>query len=355
MIRSGGVLAAQLTNGELHVFSESGATERWPTKRLSSGGNNTVLVIPSQRLVIRFSTQELAVKDQVKYIQEIEAQTALAAASLSPLPLSVIHFLDRARCSFKLQPYAHTARIGIVMQQYDAALDTVIQSPEMTAKLFVETDGEERIVALFARASSIATCVDTKCANVMVSFATPTSPLELVLIDLDVMFCGTSARTITADYTVRSIEEAMRAFNAGDRSDSTYALCACAVSLLVLCMDISKRGASTVMIETTAMLIRNTNILIRLLAEDDAAVIFPKGRPSFLWMGASVSAVSQIRYYTSIKAAGYIPIVLGKSLESPYTKLLLTCRSAKDGATYVKSRKGLDAVKQQRAKKNVKP
>jgi hypothetical protein len=348
LIRSGGVLAAQLTKSELIVFSESGATERWPTKRLSSGGNNTVVMIPSQRLVVRFSTQELSVKDQVKYIQEIEAQTALAAASLSPPPMSVIHLVDRAKCSFRLQPYAHPARIGIVMQQYDADLDAVIQDPAMTAKLFVENDGEERIVALFARASSIATCVDTKCANVMVSFATATTPLELVLIDLDVMFCGTSARAITADYTIRAIEDAMRAFSTGDRSDSTYALCACAVSLLILCMDISKRGGSTVMIETTAMLIRNIHIIVRLLAEDDAAVIFPKGRPSFMWMGASVSAVSQIRYYTSIKAAGYIPIVLGKSLESPYTKLLLTCRSAKDGATYIISRKGLD---QKRRKK----
>jgi hypothetical protein len=180
------------------------------------------------------------------------------------------------------------------------------------------------------------------------------APLEVVLIDLDVKFCGTEARAIEADYTVEAIAAALRAFHLGDRSDTTQALCACAISLLILCMDMSKHGSSTVLVKTTSMLLDNVHIVIRLLAEDDAAVIFAAGRPSLMWMGASFSALSQIRYYASLRAAGYIPYILRKSLDAPQTKLLVTCQSARDAATYVRSRRAMaDAAKKRRA--DIKP
>lgn len=347
LIRSGAVLSARLVSGELHVVSESGAKERWATKQLSSGGNNTVLEIVAQNLVARFSTEPMGPEEQRKYVDEVEVQTALGGLRLSPEPLCVLHFVESQECSFKSEPYPGQIRMGIVMRKYDMALDAVLRSPASTAEVFVAGDGESRIVELFARASSHATCVDTKCANVMIAL----SPLDVVLIDLDVKFCGTRKRTNTAGYTLDAVEAALRGFHSGDRTDSTYALCACAVSLLILCMDISKSGAMTVMTETTAMLFRNIHIIIRLLAEDDAAVIFEDGKPSLMWMGASFSALSQIRYYTSLRAAGYIPFILRKALESPQTRLFLTCRASKDTATYVSSVKAMQAAQAQRAKR----
>ena len=193
LIRSGAVLSARLVSGELHVVSESGAKERWATKQLSSGGNNTVLEIVAQNLVARFSTEPMGLEEQRKYVDEVEVQTALGGLRLSPEPLCVLHFVESQECSFKSEPYASLrVRMGIVMRKYDMALDAVLRSPASTAEVFIAGDGESRIVELFARASSHATCVDTKCANVMVALA----PLEVVLIDLDVTFCGTEARAI---------------------------------------------------------------------------------------------------------------------------------------------------------------
>jgi hypothetical protein len=346
LIRSGEVLSARLVSGELHVVSKTGKEERWVTKQLSSGGNNTVLELVAQSLVARFSTEPMGADEQRKYVDEVEVQTALGGLSLSPEPLCILHFVEGHECSFKSEPYTHrSVRMGIVMRKYDMALDAVLRSPKSTAEVFIASDGESRIVELFARASSHATCVDTKCANVMFAL----SPLDVVLIDLDVKFCGTRKRTITAGYTLAAVEAALREFHSGDRTDSTYALCACAVSLLILCMDISKSGAMTVMTETTAMLLRNIHIVIRILAEDDAAVIFEAGKPNLMWMGASFSALSQIRYYTSLRAAGYIPFILRKALESRQTRLFLTCRASRDTATYVSSVRAMSQA--QRAKR----
>ena len=351
LIKGKAVLSARLVSGELHVVAESGAKERWKTKQLSSGGNNTVLEIVGQGLVARFSTESMGPDEQRKYVDEIEAQTALGAARLSPEPLCILHFVEGAECSFRSRPYERLrVRMGIVMRKYDMPLDAVLRDAAKTAEAFVAGDGESLVVELFARASGHATCVDTKCANVMVAF----SPLETVLIDVDVKFCGTQKRAVTTGHSLDAVEAALRGFHTGDRSDSTYALCACAVSLLILCMDISKSGAMTVMTETTAMLLRNIHIVIRILAEDDAAVIFAAGRPSLMWMGASFSALSQIRYYTSLRAAGYIPFILRKALESPQTKLFLTCRASKDTATYVtamQAAQAAQAAQAQRAKR----
>ena len=77
LIKGKAVLSARLVSGELHVVAESGAKERWKTKQLSSGGNNTVLEIVGQGLVARFSTEPMGPDEQRKYVDEIEAQTAL--------------------------------------------------------------------------------------------------------------------------------------------------------------------------------------------------------------------------------------------------------------------------------------
>jgi hypothetical protein len=327
MLREPGVLSARLAGAALHVQARDGRRALHALRRLSQGGFNTVYV--ADGLVVRLSSRPLAPEEQRNYYREIGVQRALAAKGLSPEPLAVLHLVPPARCSYEERPYARAARIGLCMVRFDCTLDAVLASAELTARVFIEHAGADALVELFARAAAIATCVDTKAANVVVRLRPAVS---FALIDVDVYFCGIAERPEAAAGGVAWLDAALGA-GAPDRAAGLAAL-----SLLLLCLDAAAVSPAMQLGPIVRVLRRHALALMRLVADDEIATRAPAARAEAAWMGARVSLLEQLAHYTEVRRVGDIAVELeAAAAETPQSRLLALCSSPPDPALYVRA------------------
>jgi hypothetical protein len=258
-------------DGTAVVFRARGGTERAvETRGLSEGGYNTVYTLGGTSHVLRVSTRALSPNEQREYFREIAVQTKLAKLGLSPRVVATAHFVDE--CSFVARPYARAARLGVVMERYDATLEAVIASDEMYARVFGEHDGEAALVELMLRVSRVVSCVDTKAANVVVRL----DPVEFAVIDVDPFFCG--ARRARAAPRAAEFAASLRR---GKPASAVHA----AVSLVILLLDAEhvRRGRFP---RIARALLGAWRVVERALRADT--------------MGAETSAMEQIGHYTGI-------------------------------------------------------
>ena len=165
-----GVLVAKFGRGSV-TLRVRGGERTLEIRRLSSGGFNTVYALPAlPRYVLRVSSTNLGADDRRAYHREIAVQRKLAELRLSPRVFAVVHAGDR---------------VGVFMERFDATLEDVLRVRSLTHKVFGEHDGEGALIELMMRVSRVASCVDTKAANVVLRLA----PVELAVIDVDPFFC----------------------------------------------------------------------------------------------------------------------------------------------------------------------
>ncbi len=271
-----GVLCARfaLDDASVTVTTRAELERTLELRALSSGGFNTVYSLPAlPSCVLRVSTEALAPGEQRAYYAEVATQRRLASIGLSPRVYAVVH--DVEECSFREAPYAFRARIGVVMERYDATLEDVLRSERLTRRVFVEHDGERALVELMLRASRVVSCVDTKAANVVVRLA----PVEFAVIDVDPFFCGARrARAACGDFA--------RCLKAGRPASAVHA----AVSLLILSLEAAQDAALPWRATLSAMCAA-WPVLSRALRADK------RGEG----MGARTSAMEQIAHYAGIR------------------------------------------------------
>jgi hypothetical protein len=325
MLRSAAVLHARLAGTSLHVRASDGAQSTHALRRLSQGGFNVVFA--TDGLVVRLSTKPLGAEEQASYYREIGVQRALAAQGLSPEPYAVLHVVPLERCSFEETPYARPARIGLCMVRFDCTLDAVLKSAELTARVFIEHLGADALVALFARAAAIATCVDTKAANVVVRLQPAVS---FALIDVDVYFCGTTSGAGPEGAGLAWLDRALGAYPA-ERP-------LVALSLLLLVLDAALVSPAMQLAPIARVLRKHSLTLMRLVADDEIATRAPATRGAAAWMGARVSLLEQLAHYTDVTRVGDIAAELdAASEETPEGRLLRLCSSPPDASLYVRA------------------
>ncbi len=320
----------------------SGEYEEYRLVRLSSGGHNEVFgVVGHATVLVRVSLAELSRAEQASYRAEIAVQRRLAAMSLSPRVHATLRFAPSA-------PSSGAARLGMVMERFTCALDELVADARRCAEFFVAHRGERLVVDLLLRAGAAVSCVDTKAANVVVRLG---AEPRAALIDVDVAFCGVRAPAGRAEdeaaahglEPLEALASALGAYDAGDRTERVVGACKAAVSLLILCLDMIVNGGANCMVATTAVMYANVHVLMRLLHEDEMARYWHAGRSRLLWMGARMSAISQIRYYVGIRTAAVIPRLLQAANAQWHTRLLQRCVAAGDAAAYVAGRRRADA------------
>ena len=228
--------------------------------RLSSGGFNTVYALPAlPRYVLRVSSTPLGAEDRRAYHREIAVQRKLARLRLSPRVFAVVHAGER---------------VGVFMERFDATLESVLRTREHARKVFGEHDGEGALIELMARVSRVASCVDTKAANVVLRLA----PVELAVIDVDPYFCRARRGRECAEF-----EACVRA---GAPASAVHA----AVSLLILVLEAARATprAASMFPRIVGALLGSWRVIERALRADERN-------------GAQVSAMDQIRHYTGIR------------------------------------------------------
>jgi hypothetical protein len=321
LLRERTVLRATLRDHTLTVVSADGRRATARVAPLSSGGYNTVYAVRDARLVVRVSTKPMSPDEQRDYYRELEVQRALSAESLSPEVFAVLHFTPE--CSFAEVPYARDAQIGVCMVRFDCTLADVLESAERTARVFVEHDGEEALVALFAKAAGVATCVDTKAANVVVRLE-PT--VAFALIDVDTHFCGVKQRAVPKDPDLAWLEaELKRAAKAPRGKPPVGALVA--LSLLILCLDAAPIATMGQLRRIALALLHHAPTVMRLVADDEIASLAPAAtKGTYAWMGAAESVFRQLEHYTPIRRLAAIESRLElASREGRKSKLLRLC------------------------------
>jgi hypothetical protein len=325
------VLRASLKENTLRVESKDGRRETLSLTPLSAGGYNSVYVAHGTNLVVRISTKPMNAEEQLAYYREIAVQRELASESLSPQVFAVLHFTPAGECSFDEGAYARETQIGVCMIKFDCTLADVLESPERTARVFVEYDGEEALVALFAKAASIATCVDTKAANVVVRLE-PT--VAMALIDVDVYFCGVQKRPVPSDPSIAWLgSELKRAKSAPRAKPTTGALVA--LSLLILCLDSASIATMGQLRRIVLVLLAHAPTVMRLVADDEIAAL-AQTKGAYAWMGSSESVFRQLSHYASIKRLAEIETKLvAASRERTGARLLRICSSPPDPALFV--------------------
>ena len=331
LLRASGVLRASMRDNTLSVVSADGARATVGLVPLSSGGYNSVYVARDTKLVVRVSTKPMTSDEQAMYYRELAVQRALAAESLSPEVFAVLHFVSADECSFAEEPYARETQIGVCMVKYDCTLADVLASAERTARVFVEYDGEEALVALFANAASVATCVDTKAANVVVRLE-PT--VAFALIDVDVYFCGVRQRPVPSKPGVEWLRaELKRAESAPPSKPPLGALVA--MSLLILCLDSARVASMGQLRRIAAALLEHAPTVMRLVADDEIATV-SSSKQAYAWMGAGESVFRQLAHYTPIKRLAEIEARLALAArETRGSRLLRICSSPPNAALLV--------------------
>ena len=333
LLRTKGVLRASVRDGTLSVVSADGARAAVALAPLSAGGYNSVYVARDTRLVVRVSTKPMTSDEQQMYYRELAVQRALAAESLSPEVFAVLHFVPADECSFAETPYARETQVGVCMVQYDCTLADVLASAERTARVFVEYAGEEALVALFANAASVATCVDTKAANVVVRLE-PT--VAFALIDVDVYFCGVKQRPRPSDAPgVEWLRAELRRAKSAPRAKPPLGALV-AMSLLILCLDSAPVATMGQLRRIAAALLEHAPTVMRLVADDEIATVAPGNKAAYAWMGAGESVFRQLAHYTPIKRLAEIETRLALAArETRGARLLRICSAPPDAALLV--------------------
>lgn len=329
LLRERTVLRASIRDNTLTVVSADGRRATARVTPLSSGGYNTVYIVNNARLVVRVSTKPMTTDEQAMYYRELAVQRALAAESLSPEVFAVLHFTPE--CAFAETPYVRDTQIGVCMVRFDCTLADVLESVEKTARVFVEYDGEEALVALFAKAASVATCVDTKAANVVVRLE-PT--VAFALIDVDVHFCGVKQRQVPNEPNLAWLRaELKRAASAPRGKPPTGALVA--LSLLIMCLDSSPIASMGQLRRIALVLLQHAPTVMRLVADDDiASAVRTESKSKYAWMGAAESVFRQLSHYTPIRRLAEIESRLElASREGRKSRLLTLC--SPDAALFV--------------------
>jgi hypothetical protein len=249
-----GVLTATFGRGHVRLRVRGGE-RTLEIRRLSSGGYNTVYALPAlPRYVLRVSSTPLGTEDRRAYHREIAVQRKLAKLRLSPRVFAVVHAGER---------------VGVFMERFDATLEDALRVRAYARRVFVEHDGEGALVELMMRVSRVASCVDTKAANVVLRLA----PVELAVIDVDPYFCRARRGRECADFA--------RCLRRGSPASAVHA----AVSLLILVLEA-----------------RNPRPLQRVVAALlDAWPVVERALRADERNGAQVSAMDQIRHYTGIR------------------------------------------------------
>jgi hypothetical protein len=329
MIRTEAALRARLDGARLTVDFE-GRRAAYGVRHLATGGNNAVYALDGAEadVVVRVSLVALDARGRREYAEEVATQRRLAAAAISPRVYATLEFGD--------------GRLGMAMERFAYALDAVLRDARLTARLFVGGAGEARLVELFVRAARAVSCVDTKAANVVVRLE---PEVRLALIDVDVKFCGVAAEPAEPDAEpgpepgpeggLEAVDGALARFEAGCRAEATLRVCRATVSLTILCLDVLANGAVFALLATARALYARVHVVMRLLHEDEVAQYWRDGRDRLVWMGASLSAMSQIRYYIGIRMPAMIPRMLHAAQRTEHAAELAACVASGDEGRYV--------------------
>lgn len=253
-----GVLRAEFGRGCV-TLRVRGGERTLEIRRMSSGGFNTVYAVPAlPRYVLRVSSTPLGADERRAYHREIAVQRKLAELRLSPRVFAVVHAGER---------------VGVFMERFDATLEDVLRSKRHTRRVFGEHDGERALIELMMRVSRVASCVDTKAANVVLRLA----PVEFAVIDLDPYFCRARRGRECAEFE--------RCVRLGTPASAVHA----AVSLLILVLEAAHSAPRSAFPRIVGALLGAWPVLERALRADERGA------------GAQVSAMDQIRHYTGIR------------------------------------------------------
>lgn len=269
-----GVLLATFGRGVV-TLRVRGTERTLEIRRISSGGFNTVYALPAlPRYVLRVSSTALCLEDRRAYHREIAVQRKLAKLRLSPRVFAVVHAGER---------------VGVFMERFDATLEDVLRVREHAQKVFGEHDGEGALIELMMRVSRVASCVDTKAANVVLRLA----PVELAVIDVDPYFCRARRGSECADFAA--------CVRLGAPASAVHA----AVSLLILVLEAARiPRAAAAFPRVVGALLGSWRVVERALRADERN-------------GAQVSAMDQIRHYTGIRTFAGVRRALGSMAPSP--------------------------------------
>jgi hypothetical protein len=323
MIRTEAALRARLDGARLTVELE-GRRAAYGVRHLATGGNNAVYALDGAEadVVVRVSLVALDARGRREYAEEVATQRRLAAAAISPRVYATLEFGD--------------GRLGMAMERFAYALDAVLRDARLTARLFVGGAGEAKLAELFVRAARAVSCVDTKAANVVVRLE---PEVRLALIDVDVKFCGVAAEPADAgpgpEGGLEAVDGALVRFEAGCRAEATLRVCRATVSLTILCLDVLANGAAFALLATARALYARVHVVMRLLHEDEVAQYWRDGRDRLVWMGATMSAMSQIRYYIGIRMPAMIPRMLHAAQRTEHAAELAACVASGDEGRYV--------------------
>ena len=269
-----GVLLATFGRGVV-TLRVRGTERTLEIHRISSGGFNTVYALPAlPRYVLRVSSTALGVEDRRAYHREIAVQRKLAKLRLSPRVFAVVHAGER---------------VGVFMERFDATLEDVLRVREHAQKVFGEHDGEGALIELMMRVSRVASCVDTKAANVVLRLA----PVELAVIDVDPYFCRARRGSECADFAA--------CVRLGAPASAVHA----AVSLLILVLEAARiPRAAGAFPRIVGALLGSWRVVERALRADERN-------------GAQVSAMDQIRHYTGIRTPAGVRRALDSMAPGP--------------------------------------
>ena len=333
LLRTTQVLRASMRGDTLTVTSARGKTATARLTRISSGGYNTVYAARGTGLVVRVSKGALTPEEQAMYYRELGVQRALAAEALSPEVFAVLHFAaPGAACSFAEDAYETDEQIGVCMVRFDCTLGDVLVSAEKTARVFVEFDGENALVQLLGRAASIATCVDTKAANVVVQLR---PRVAFALIDVDVHFCGVKSRAAPkAGLDVGWLRAELERAGAARRGEAVLGGLV-AMSLLILCLEAAPDTEMGQLRRIALALLDHAPTVMRLVADDEIAAL-ARDKAAFSWMGASESVFRQLAHYTPVRRLADIEARLALAArEGAGARMLRLCSSPPDPALFV--------------------
>ena len=171
-------------NGEratLHI-TRDGRTHEYKLAIVTSGGANYALSTSARDIMIRLARypvrpDENGLRD---HEEEVKITRELADRGICPAIFLDIRIHEKGYGDV----YPATA-----IERMDYSLSDVQKCPVLMRKMFVDADGESALVDLYAQASHVVRCTDTKASNVVVNLYDDDTPPRIALIDVDTVHC----------------------------------------------------------------------------------------------------------------------------------------------------------------------
>jgi hypothetical protein len=313
-------------------------------------------------LIVRMSIRSVPHDDRdsiEEYWSEVQQSRRVSEAGLAPAVYArMLLSVDDMLLSVDDPSKGSGLRVHpcVVLERFECSLDDVQLCPNLTRRMFVESDGEASLIDLYARASGHMRCIDTKPGNVVVRLPKPIKAFRdvsggtkaarratrdrmlprMALIDVDPRFCGDpsalSSRMVrvAGASTVVDLDSALAAFVDSDWGSSTVygtsPLLAAAMSLLVHCaVGAAYTACGYPYISITRVLLSRWESVVRLVQldeEDDPRHAMVPGKDS-------TRIMEQLQHYTQPPQGKdtleHVRGILTGALEKLETNVLALC------------------------------